>query len=254
MIIIAGLGNPGKKYEGTRHNMGFEVIDILAEKCGIRVNMLKSKALTGSGIIAGEKVLLVKPQTFMNLSGTSLAELVNFYKVDPATELIVISDDIELDPGRLRIRKSGSHGGHNGLKDIIARTGSDAFARIRVGVGKKPAGWDLADYVMGHFGPKERGYVDEAQAAAAEAVITAVEKGIDAAMNGYNGFMPAELAEKARLEKEAKAAERARIREEKRLAREAEKAAKAAEEAKAAEAIQVAEPIKVTAEAETAEA
>jgi peptidyl-tRNA hydrolase, PTH1 family len=214
MYIIAGLGNPGKQYEGTRHNMGFEVIDKLAEKYNINVRMIKSKALTGSGIINGEKVLLVKPQTFMNLSGTSLCELVNFYKIDPTKELIVISDDIELDPGRLRIRKGGSAGGHNGLKDIIARVGTQDFPRIRVGVGKKPSGWDLADFVMSHPDKKDRSYIDEAQNAAAEAVVLTMEKGAEGAMNRYNGFMPKELAEKARLEKEAKAAARAKAREE----------------------------------------
>lgn len=214
MYIVAGLGNPGRKYEGTRHNMGFEVIDKLAGKYDIRVTTIKGHALTGSGFINGEKVLLVKPQTFMNLSGTSLAELCGFFKIDPAKELIVISDDIELDPGRLRIRKSGSAGGHNGLKDIIARLGTQDFSRIRVGVGKKPAGWDLADFVMSHPDKKEREAIDEAQEAAACAAALAITDTIEMAMNRYNGFMSKALAEKARAEKEMKAAQR-QLREEK---------------------------------------
>ena len=144
MYIIAGLGNPGKKYEHTRHNVGFDVMDVLAEKYNIRMDEKKYKAICGKGMIGSEKVVLVKPQTFMNLSGESIAEAVNFYKVDPASELLVIFDDISLAPGRIRIRKKGSAGGHNGIKNIIAQVGTEQFARIKVGVGEKPQGWDLA--------------------------------------------------------------------------------------------------------------
>ena len=151
MYVIVGLGNPDKKYEHTRHNIGFDVIDALADKYNISVTDKKHKALCGSGVIEGMKVLLVKPQTYMNLSGESVAEVMNFYKLDPDEEMIVIFDDISLEPGRIRIRKKGSAGGHNGIKSIIAMTGTQGFSRIKVGVGEKPQGWDLADHVLGRF-------------------------------------------------------------------------------------------------------
>ena len=134
MYVIAGLGNPDKKYQNTRHNIGFDVIDALAEKYNISMNEKKHKAICGKGMIAGEKVLLMKPQTYMNLSGESIAEVMAFYKLDPAEDLIVIFDDISLSPGNIRIRAKGSAGGHNGIKSIIAETGSSDFARIKVGV------------------------------------------------------------------------------------------------------------------------
>ena len=162
MYIIAGLGNPGSKYEKTRHNMGFRVIDLLAEKYHIDMNMKKHKAVCGTGVIEGRKVMLLKPQTFMNLSGESIREAVDFYKIDPETELIVIYDDISLAPGNLRIRKKGSAGGHNGMKNIILHLGTQVFSRIRVGVGEKPAGWDLADYVLGGFSKEDEALVKEA--------------------------------------------------------------------------------------------
>ena len=143
MYVIVGLGNPDKKYEHTRHNIGFDVIDALADKYNISVTDKKHKALCGSGVIEGTKVLLVKPQTYMNLSGESVAEVMNFYKLDPDEKMIVIFDDISLEPGRIRIRKKGSAGGHNGIKSIIAMTGTQGFSRIEVGVGEKPPGWDL---------------------------------------------------------------------------------------------------------------
>ena len=133
MFIIAGLGNPTKQYEKTRHNVGFDVIDLLAEKYNIRVSEKKHKALCGTGMIEGRKALLVKPQTFMNLSGESLGAILNFYKLEPWTNLIVIYDDISLPPGRLRIRKKGSAGGHNGIKSIIKHTGTQEFLRIKIG-------------------------------------------------------------------------------------------------------------------------
>ena len=151
MFIIAGLGNPGKDYKNTRHNIGFDVIDVIAQKHNISVIEKKHKAIIGKGVIDGYKVILVKPQTYMNLSGESLREIIDYYKVDPTEELIVISDDISLNPGNIRIRKKGSAGGHNGLKSIIQHLGTQKFARVRVGVGAKPKGWDLADHVLSRF-------------------------------------------------------------------------------------------------------
>ncbi len=162
MLLIVGLGNPGKKYEKTRHNVGFDVIDELAMTNSIPMTQRKAKAFIGSGTIAGEKVLLAKPQTYMNLSGDSVARLASYYKIDPAKELIVVYDDIALTPGNLRVRRSGSAGGHNGMKDIIQKCGTDAFARVRVGVGDKEAGGDLVNHVLGHFSKGERSLVEAA--------------------------------------------------------------------------------------------
>ena len=186
MYVIAGLGNPKKEYENTRHNIGFDVIDAIADKYGIRVIERKHKAMVGRGFIDGEKVVLVKPQTFMNLSGESIREVIDYYKVDPASELIVICDDISLEPGQLRIRKKGSAGGHNGLKNIILHLGNDSFHRIKMGVGEKPAGYDLADYVLGHFSPAEKKIMAESIAEAVEASVTMMKDGADAAMNRFN--------------------------------------------------------------------
>lgn len=186
MYVITGLGNPGKQYEHTRHNAGFDVIDCLADKYNISIDEKKHKAWNGKGVINGEKVLLVKPQTFMNVSGESIAEVLAYYKVDPATQLIVIYDDISLDPGRLRIRKKGSAGGHNGIKNIIARTGTQEFVRVKVGVGEKPQGWDLADYVLGRMNKEERAKTEDAFTDAVAAIGMIVEGKIDQAMNDYN--------------------------------------------------------------------
>lgn len=186
MYIIAGLGNPGKEYENTRHNIGFDVIDRLSEEENIAVMESKHKALIGKGYVAGQKVILAKPQTFMNLSGESIREIVDYYKVDDTAELIVISDDISLDVGQIRIRKKGSAGGHNGIKDIIAHLGTQEFQRIRVGVGEKPKDYDLAAYVLGHFAAEDRKKVEEAIAQAADAVELMVQDRADEAMNLYN--------------------------------------------------------------------
>ena len=161
MFIIAGLGNPSAQYEGTRHNVGFDVIDRLSEKYNISVDSKKHRALIGKGIIDGQKVILVKPQTFMNLSGESIRSIIDYYKVDPEQELLVIYDDISLDVGQLRIREKGSAGGHNGIKNIIAQLGTQVFPRIKIGVGEKPKGYDLADYVLGHFSKAERELMEE---------------------------------------------------------------------------------------------
>ena len=186
MFLIVGLGNPTKQYEKTRHNIGFDVMDALADKYNISISENKHKALCGKGVIEGMKVVLAKPQTYMNLSGESVAELVNYYKLDPESELIVVFDDISLEPGKIRIRKKGSAGGHNGIKNIIAQLGTQNFQRVKVGVGEKPKGWDLADYVLGHFSKEDRGLVDDALKRVAGAVELMVQGEVDQAMNQFN--------------------------------------------------------------------
>lgn len=186
MYIIVGLGNPGKEYQNTRHNIGFDVIDKLAEEESIAVLEKKHKAIIGKGYVAGQKCILAKPHTFMNLSGESVRQLLDYYKADETDELIVISDDISLEVGGLRIRKKGSAGGHNGLKNIIAHLGHDNFIRIRMGVGEKPKGYDLADYVLGHFSAQERKVMDDAAKTAAEAIRMIITQDADAAMNTFN--------------------------------------------------------------------
>lgn len=186
MFLIVGLGNPDKKYQKTRHNIGFDVIDAMADKYNISVAEKKHKALCGTGVIEGVKVLLAKPQTYMNLSGESVAEIVNFHKLDPESEMLVIFDDISLSPGNIRIRKKGSAGGHNGIKNIIARTGTQNFMRIKVGVGERPEGWDLADHVLGHFSGEDREKADEAVRDAVAAAALMIQGQVDRAMNDYN--------------------------------------------------------------------
>lgn len=186
MYVIAGLGNPERRYENTRHNIGFDVIDTLAGQYNINMNIRKHKAVCGMGIVAGQKTLLVKPQTYMNLSGDSIAEILTYYKLEVSENLIVVFDDISLMPGHIRVRRKGSAGGHNGIKSIIARTGSSDFARIKVGVGEKPNGWDLADYVLGHFSLEERELVDHAVKDACTAAEYMVNGEIDRAMNEFN--------------------------------------------------------------------
>ena len=185
MYIIAGLGNPTREYEKTRHNVGFDTIDVLADRLNTSVDEKKFKGLYGRGIIAGEKVILLKPQTFMNLSGESVRAAADFYKVDPE-DILVIYDDISLEPGQLRLRGKGSAGGHNGIKNIIAHLGTQEFPRIKVGVGDKPKGMDLADYVLGHFSKEDQAKMDEAFKDAADAAEMILDKGMDAAMNHYN--------------------------------------------------------------------
>ena len=186
MFIIAGLGNTTSQYEGTRHNIGFDVMDALAEKYNISISEKKHKALCGKGVIEGEKVLLVKPQTYMNLSGESIAEILNYYKLDAEEDFLVVFDDISLAPGNIRIRKKGSAGGHNGIKNIIAMTGTQNFKRIKVGVGEKPKGWDLADYVLGRFSDEDRKKVNDAIEDAIGAVSMILRGETDQAMNCYN--------------------------------------------------------------------
>ena len=186
MYIITGLGNPGKEYEGTRHNAGFMAIDHLADKYQISMDTRKHMAYLGKGIINGQKVILAKPQTYMNLSGESIRSLVDYYKIDPEEELIVLYDDISLDPGNIRIRAKGSAGGHNGIKNIIANLGTSVFPRIKVGVGEKPKGYDLADYVLGKFSKEDRVLMEEGYDLACEASALIMQGAIDQAMNEYN--------------------------------------------------------------------
>lgn len=186
MFIIAGLGNPDRQYEGTRHNVGFDVIDRLADKYNIAVDVKKHRALLGKGVIEGQKVILAKPQTYMNLSGESIRSLVDYYKIDGEHELLVIYDDINLGVGQLRIREKGSAGGHNGIKNIIAHLGTQVFPRIRVGVGEKPSWYDLADYVLGHFSRAEKELMDEGYDHAVKAVGMILSGRIGDAMSEYN--------------------------------------------------------------------
>lgn len=187
MKIIAGLGNPGREYVKTRHNTGFEVIDILSEEYHFPAQTRDGKSLVAKGYIEGEKVLLMKPQTYMNLSGEAIREQVDFYKADPETDVIVICDDIDQPLGQIRVRPKGSAGGHNGLKNIILNLGTDGFTRIRVGVGAKPSpDYDLADYVLGHPTGEDRELLDSSEKRAAEAVPVILTEGVEEAMNRFN--------------------------------------------------------------------
>lgn len=184
-FLIVGLGNPGRQYENTRHNAGFITLDVIAEKAGARVDRIKFKGLCGEGMLGGKKVLLLKPSTFMNLSGQSVQEAMAFYKLPPE-KVLVIFDDISLEPGRLRIRRKGSDGGHNGIKNIIYLSGKDTFPRIKMGVGKKPnPNWDLADWVLSHFTEDELKALQDAAGRAASAAELIVQGKIDEAMNRY---------------------------------------------------------------------
>jgi len=185
MYLIAGLGNPSKTYEGTRHNIGFMMIDAIGEKYDIDVTTKKHKAFVGRGIIDGMRVILAKPQTYMNLSGESVREIADFYKIEPEN-IIIIYDDISLDVGQLRIRKKGSAGGHNGIKNIIAHLGTQEFPRIKVGIGNKPEGWDLADYVLSKYSKAEQEALEEAADGVIGAVKLMLMDDIEAAMNRYN--------------------------------------------------------------------
>lgn len=185
MKFIVGLGNPTTQYAGTRHNIGFDAVTRIADDYRISVTEKKHKALCGKGIIEGQKVVLCKPQTYMNLSGESVRELLDFYKAEPS-DLIVIYDDVSLAPGSIRIREKGSAGGHNGMKNIIAHLGTEEFARIRIGVGEKPAGWDLKDYVLGHFSDEEEPLMRDALADASKACAMFVTEDLSAAMNLFN--------------------------------------------------------------------
>jgi PTH1 family peptidyl-tRNA hydrolase len=187
MYLIVGLGNPGSKYAGTRHNVGFEVIDYLADLYNIAVTKVKHKALIGEGIIQGKKVVLAKPQTYMNLSGESIREMKEWYKINN-DNIIVIYDDISLEPGKLRIRAKGSAGGHNGIKSIIYQLNSDVFPRIKIGVGQPShPDYDLADFVLGRFSEKEQEIMINSLKKAADAVPVIIQAGVNEAMNRFNG-------------------------------------------------------------------
>lgn len=183
--IIAGLGNPGHEYENTRHNAGFIVIDKIAEKYSIVVNRLKYNALIGTGNIGGKKVMLLKPQTFMNKSGEAIKRAMNFYKLSPQN-VVIISDDISLQPGKLRIRRKGSDGGQKGLRSIFTLCSSNEFPRIKMGVGAKPEFFDLADWVLSKFTDNELKLFSNAVESACDAVGLIINDEIDRAMNLYN--------------------------------------------------------------------
>lgn len=186
MYLIVGLGNPGREYDHTRHNVGFDVVEILSQKLNIPVARTAMKSLIGEGFYNGQKIVLVKPQTYMNLSGTAVVELLNWYKC-PIENLAVVYDDIDLPDGALRIRKSGSAGTHNGMRNIVYLTGSDQFPRFRVGTGSKPEGWDLKDWVLSHYQTEEeRKVMYTAFDNASEAILTWIREGMDAAMRSFN--------------------------------------------------------------------
>lgn len=185
--LVVCLGNPGDKYDGTRHNVGFMVADEIGEREHIPIQKLKFKALTNTCELGGAKVLLMKPITYMNLSGEAVRQAADFYKV-PAERVLVVSDDVALPPGRLRIRKGGSAGGHNGLKNLIQHLGTDQFPRVRVGVGEKPhPDYDMADWVLGKLQGEDKKAVDAAVKRAADAVECLIREGPDRAMSRYNG-------------------------------------------------------------------
>ncbi|WP_040213847.1 aminoacyl-tRNA hydrolase [Clostridium polynesiense] len=184
MYAIVGLGNPGKQYENTRHNAGYDALDYIAQKYNIDINRLKFKGVAGEGIIEGKKVILLKPTTYMNLSGESVREVMDFYKLSPE-EFIIIYDDISLEVGRLRIRSKGSAGGHNGIKNIIAHIG-DEFPRIKIGVGQPDR--NLVSHVLGKFSGDERQLVEKSLEKASEAAICILKEGIAEGMNKFNSF------------------------------------------------------------------
>lgn len=185
MKAIFGLGNYGKEYAGTRHNMGFDTVTRLCDTLGVKLDTKKFKGKLGFGYIGGEKIILIQPQTYMNLSGECVRAVLDFFKLTNK-DIIVVYDDISLEPGQLRIRKKGSAGGHNGIKSVIAHLGTEEFDRVKIGVGAKPEDWDLADYVLSRFSKNDEENIRNAIAEAAKAVEFMVTDGTDAAMNIYN--------------------------------------------------------------------
>lgn len=185
MYLIVGLGNPENEYKNTRHNMGFDTINILAEKYNIQMNKNKFDAICGDGVIEGEKVILIKPQTYMNLSGRSAVQFLNFYKVD-IQNLIVIYDDMDVELGKIKIRQKGGAGSHNGMKSMNSELNSEDFPRIRVGIGKPKFEHDMINFVIGSIPEEERDILKESTTKAAEAVVQILKKGIDNAMNKFN--------------------------------------------------------------------
>ncbi|WP_027625385.1 aminoacyl-tRNA hydrolase [Clostridium lundense] len=185
MFLIVGLGNPGKEYEHTRHNIGFDAVDVISHKYNIDINRVKFKGMYGEGNIDGQKVILLKPLTYMNLSGESVREIVNFYKIN-SKNVIVIYDDVDLEIGRLRIRVKGSSGGHNGIKSIIYQLGTEEFVRLRLGVGK--AERDMVSHVLGKFSKEDRDSIEKVLNSAAEATSTIIDQSPEVAMNKFNSF------------------------------------------------------------------
>ncbi len=185
ICLLIGLGNPGKNYENTRHNVGFDTIDYLSQKNNIRLSKIGFKAVYGEGEIEGIRVILLKPQTFMNLSGESVRDIVAWYKI-PLERVIIIYDDIDLDAGKIRVRPKGSSGTHNGMKSIIYQLKAEGFPRIRIGIGRPPEKWDLADYVLSKFSKEDREIIDQSIQKAAEAAIMVAKSGPEKAMNCYN--------------------------------------------------------------------
>ncbi len=185
MKIIAGLGNPEKKYKDTRHNVGFKMIDELADRLGIRLSEHKFHALYGMGVLNGEKLILVKPLTYMNNSGISIREISDFYRIEPQ-DCYIVYDDISLELGSIRIRLKGSAGGHNGIKSIISHLGTMDFPRIKIGVGEKPKFMDLADYVLSNFKKEEKEAISIAIENSAKAMISIIDQGVEKTMNLYN--------------------------------------------------------------------
>lgn len=185
LYLVAGLGNPGKEYVNTRHNVGFDTIDLISGRTGIQVSKVKCKALIGQGVIEGKKVILAKPQTFMNLSGESIRDLVEYYKID-IKNVLVIYDDVDLPLGKLRVRSKGSAGTHNGMRSVIYHIQSDEFPRIRIGIGKPPEGWELADFVLGRFDSESRKIVEQCISKAADAAVDIIKSNVEYAMNIYN--------------------------------------------------------------------
>ncbi len=188
MYIVAGLGNPGNEYQMTRHNIGFEVIDYMAAQYNIKVNKIKFKGICGECNISGEKVVFLKPQTYMNLSGDSVREIMQYYGV-PSEKLIVVYDDIAIEPGKIRIRSKGGPGGHNGLKSIIYNLKTEEFIRMRLGVGT-PGNekYNLADFVLGHFTKEDIPIMEKAIIRASDAIADIIKDGVGSAMNKYNGM------------------------------------------------------------------
>lgn len=185
MYLIVGLGNPEPEYSKTRHNMGFDVINKLAKQYEIELSRSNFEGIYGTGIIENEKVILLKPQTYMNLSGNSVKEIMNFYKVDN-DKILVIYDDMDIEPGKIKIRKKGSAGGHNGMKSIIQMIGTDEFPRIRVGIGRPIHKGDEINYVIGAIPEEEQRKLDEGTNIAKKAIVEILKNGIDSAMNKYN--------------------------------------------------------------------
>ena len=196
LLIIVGLGNPGSRYEGTRHNVGFRAVDLLAEKMGISVDQNKWNSLIGEGRFAGKKIILVKPQTYMNNSGLAVGEILNFYKAYD-DNLILIHDDIDIALGTIRVKRHGSSGGHNGIKSILSSIGDGEFPRVKISVGRRPWKMDLADFVLSKFNDEEKKVIDEEIGAACDATMMIIERGPDYAMNEWNSWQAPALPDKS---------------------------------------------------------